>query len=68
MTTYEMILPAHGKLAALLPRLGSVSKTLVPEPELVMRGLGLPIGSLSQCPQFRSYTCAHTLPNMRARY
>ncbi|HEU0012179.1 MAG TPA: inositol-3-phosphate synthase [Longimicrobium sp.] len=40
--------PADGKLGILLPGLGAVSTTLMAGVELVRRGLGRPIGSLTQ--------------------
>jgi myo-inositol-1-phosphate synthase len=42
------IAPAHGKLGVLLPGLGAVSTTLIAGVELIKKGLGRPIGSLTQ--------------------
>ncbi len=40
--------PAQGKLGVLLPGMGAVSTTLIAGVELVKKGLGRPIGSLTQ--------------------
>lgn len=45
--------PATGKLGILLPGLGAVSTTLIAGVELARRGLGRPIGSLSQMATIR---------------
>ena len=42
------IAPADGKLGVLLPGMGAVSTTFIAGVELVKRGLGAPIGSLTQ--------------------
>src|SRR6266705_2038889 len=42
------IAPARGKLGVLLPGLGAVSTTLIAGVELIKKGLGRPIGSLTQ--------------------
>jgi myo-inositol-1-phosphate synthase len=42
------IVPAEGKLGVLLPGLGAVSTTLIAGVELIKKGLGRPIGSLTQ--------------------
>ena len=42
------IAPADGKLGVLLPGLGAVSTTFIAGVEAVKRGLGAPIGSLTQ--------------------
>ncbi len=42
------IAPANGKLGVLIPGLGAVSTTFIAGVEAVKRGLGLPIGSLTQ--------------------
>jgi myo-inositol-1-phosphate synthase len=42
------IAPAEGKLGVLLPGLGAVSTTFIAGVEAVKRGLGVPIGSLTQ--------------------
>ncbi|MHB8384142.1 MAG: inositol-3-phosphate synthase [Candidatus Binataceae bacterium] len=42
------IAPADGKLGVLLPGLGAVSTTFIAGVEAVKRGLGVPIGSLTQ--------------------
>jgi myo-inositol-1-phosphate synthase len=45
--------PARGKLGVLLPGLGAVSTTLIAGVELARRGLGRPIGSLTQLATIR---------------
>jgi len=45
--------PATGKLGILLPGLGAVSTTLIAGVELARRGLGRPIGSLTQMATIR---------------
>ncbi|MFZ0888649.1 MAG: inositol-3-phosphate synthase [Candidatus Binataceae bacterium] len=47
------IAPAHGKLGVLLPGLGAVSTTFVAGVEAIKRGLGAPIGSLTQLATIR---------------
>jgi myo-inositol-1-phosphate synthase len=42
------IMPAEGKLGVLLPGMGAVSTTFIAGVEAVKRGLGIPIGSLTQ--------------------
>ncbi len=42
------IAPAEGKLGILIPGIGAVSTTFIAGVEAVKRGLGLPIGSLTQ--------------------
>ena len=42
------IAPAEGKLGVLLPGMGAVSTTLIAGVELIKKGLGRPIGSLTQ--------------------
>src|SRR5438093_9811886 len=42
------IAPARGKLGVLLPGIGAVSTTLIAGVELIKKGLGRPIGSLTQ--------------------
>lgn len=42
------IAPAQGKLGVLLPGLGAVSTTLIAGVELIKKGLGKPVGSLTQ--------------------
>ncbi|HEX2120369.1 MAG TPA: inositol-3-phosphate synthase, partial [Thermoanaerobaculia bacterium] len=44
----EVLQPAHGKLAILLPGLGAVSTTMIAGALLARKGLGEPIGSLTQ--------------------
>jgi myo-inositol-1-phosphate synthase len=46
--TSVTIAPAHGKLGVLLPGLGAVSTTLIAGVELIKKGLGRPVGSLTQ--------------------
>ncbi|MQA90901.1 MAG: inositol-3-phosphate synthase [Gemmatimonas sp.] len=45
--------PANGKLGVLLPGLGAVSTTFIAGVELARRGLGRPIGSLTQLATIR---------------
>ncbi|MBI4951115.1 MAG: inositol-3-phosphate synthase [Myxococcales bacterium] len=47
------IKPAQGKLAVLLPGLGAVATTTIAGVMLARRGLGRPIGSLTQCATIR---------------
>ena len=47
------IAPATGKLGVLTVGLGAVASTLIAGVELVKRGLGLPIGSLTQMDTIR---------------
>jgi len=42
------IAPADGKLGVLIPGVGAVSTTFMAGVEAVRRGLGVPIGSLTQ--------------------
>ena len=42
------IAPAEGRLGVLLPGLGAVSTTFIAGIELMKKGAGLPIGSLTQ--------------------
>ena len=42
------IAPARGKLGVLLPGMGAVSTTVIAGVELIKKGLGRPIGSLTQ--------------------
>jgi myo-inositol-1-phosphate synthase len=42
------IAPAQGKLGVLIPGIGAVSTTFIAGVEAIKRGLGLPIGSLTQ--------------------
>lgn len=51
--TARPIAPAEGKLGILLPGLGAVSTTFVAGIEAVRRGLGRPIGSLTQMGRIR---------------
>ena len=46
--TKATIVPAEGKLGVLLPGMGAVSTTLIAGVELIKKGLGRPIGSLTQ--------------------
>jgi len=45
--------PADGKLGVLIPGIGAVSTTFMAGVEAVKRGLGLPIGSLTQLATIR---------------
>jgi myo-inositol-1-phosphate synthase len=47
------ITPAEGKLGVLIPGLGAVTTTFIAEIEAVRRGLGKPIGSLTQLATIR---------------
>ncbi len=47
------IAPAEGQLGVLLPGLGAVSTTLIAGVELIKKGLGRPIGSLTQLATIR---------------
>src|SRR2546426_7787752 len=42
------IAPARGKLGVLLPGMGAVSTTVIAGVELIKKGLGRPVGSLTQ--------------------
>ena len=42
------IIPAKGKLGVLLPGMGAVTSTFIAGVELCKKGLGKPIGSLTQ--------------------
>ena len=46
--TKVTIAPAQGKLGVLLPGMGAVSTTLIAGVELIKKGLGRPVGSLTQ--------------------
>ena len=48
------VMPARGKLGVLLPGMGAVSTTLIAGVELVKKGLGRPIGCLTQYGSLRS--------------
>ena len=47
------IAPAEGKLGVLIPGIGAVTTTLIAGVEAVRRGLGKPIGSLTQMATIR---------------
>ena len=47
------IAPADGKLGILIPGIGAVSTTFIAGVEAVKRGLGQPIGSLTQLAAIR---------------
>jgi myo-inositol-1-phosphate synthase len=47
------IAPAEGKLGVLIPGIGAVSTTFIAGIEAVKRGLGLPVGSLTQLSTIR---------------
>ena len=47
-TDNVQIAPAEGKLGVLIPGIGAVSTTFIAGVEAIKRGLGLPIGSLTQ--------------------
>ena len=48
MATEVKIAPANGKLGILIPGMGAVTSTFIAGVEAVKRGLGAPIGSLTQ--------------------
>ena len=56
-----MIAPAHGKLGVLLPGMGAVSTTLIAGVELVKKGLGRPVGSLTQYGKLRENRSTDTI-------
>jgi myo-inositol-1-phosphate synthase len=47
------IAPAEGKLGVLIPGIGAVSTTFIAGVEAIKRGLGLPVGSLTQMATIR---------------
>src|SRR6185295_16317456 len=47
------IAPAEGKLGILIPGMGAVATTFVAGVELIKRGLGEPVGSLTQLATIR---------------
>ena len=47
------IAPADGKLGVLIPGIGAVSTTFIAGVEAVKRGLGVPVGSLTQLATIR---------------
>src|SRR5438132_4271303 len=47
------IAPAEGKLGVLIPGIGAVSTTFIAGVEAIKRGLGLPVGSLTQLSTIR---------------
>ena len=47
------IAPAEGKLGVLIPGLGAVTTTFIAGIEAIRRGLGKPIGSLTQLATIR---------------
>ena len=49
----QRILPARGKLGVLLPGMGAVTSTFIAGVELCRRGLGTPIGSVTQLQTIR---------------
>src|SRR5271155_703611 len=51
--TKRTIPPAKGKLGVLLPGMGAVTSTFIAGVELVKKGLGKPIGSLTQMQTIR---------------
>lgn len=54
------VTPAQGKLGVLLPGMGAVSTTLIAGVELVKKGLGRPIGCLTQYGTLRSAAATGT--------
>src|SRR6266481_6156943 len=53
MKEITKIAPAEGKLGILIPGMGAVTSTFIAGVEAVKRGLGLPIGSLTQLATIR---------------
>jgi myo-inositol-1-phosphate synthase len=53
MTQQDQVLPANGKLGILLPGLGAVATTVIAGVEAVKKGIGQPIGSLTQMSRIR---------------
>ena len=54
MDQKKNIAPASGKLGVLLPGMGAVATTCIAGVELVRRGLGVPVGSVTQLGRIRS--------------
>ncbi len=54
------VAPAHGKLGVLLPGMGAVSTTLIAGVELIKKGLGRPIGCLTQYGTLRPVAATDT--------
>jgi myo-inositol-1-phosphate synthase len=52
------IAPASGRLGVLLPGMGAVATTCIAGVELVRRGQGVPVGSITQLGRIRSKKCA----------
>ncbi len=50
---YPNVTPAAGKLAVMIPGLGAVATTFIAGVEAVKKGLGIPIGSVSQLQTIR---------------
>ncbi|GIX46881.1 MAG: hypothetical protein KatS3mg131_1092 [Candidatus Tectimicrobiota bacterium] len=60
------IAPATGKLGVLLPGMGAVSTTLIAGVELIKKGLGRPIGSLTQYGTIRlGKRTEHNIPRIK---
>lgn len=60
------IAPAEGRLGILMPGLGAVASTFVAGVELIKRGLGEPIGSLTQLGTIRlGKRTDHRTPKIR---
>ncbi len=53
MPNETQIAPAEGKLGILIPGMGAVATTFVAGVELIKRGLGEPVGSLTQLATIR---------------
>ena len=53
MSANSKIAPAEGKLGILIPGIGAVATTFIAGVELVKRGLGQPVGSLTQLATIR---------------
>ena len=56
------IAPAEGKLGVLIPGIGAVSTTFIAGVEAIKRGLGLPVGSLTQLSTVRLGKRTDALP------
>ncbi|MBI4061437.1 MAG: inositol-3-phosphate synthase [Elusimicrobia bacterium] len=53
MNKHSLIPPAKGKLGVLLPGMGAVTSTFIAGVELVKKGLGSPVGSVTQMQAIR---------------
>src|SRR3989337_864147 len=53
MNRKKNVAPASGRLGVLLPGMGAVATTCIAGVELVRRGLGVPVGSMTQLGRIR---------------